>query len=152
MTMAAHDADPEGLPLVLMTPIEAMRVAAGRPMTCNDADGSAVRVRLFTADELLAENRRARAALIAGGTLPADLPMPMTEVQARMILAVGPVREVDSRSRVRYDLTDAGRTVLGRDPSTDTRVPSRPDAWQRSVNRGGVCSDPLCTCRPGGES
>jgi hypothetical protein len=45
----------QGLPIVLAIPFELLRVACGHPMIFGTADGGEACVRLFTADEFMAE-------------------------------------------------------------------------------------------------
>lgn len=61
MTPAEEHAKREGMPVVLLIPHEAMRIAEGNPMIVRQVDGAEVLVRLFTAEEFLAVQHAAAA-------------------------------------------------------------------------------------------
>ncbi len=69
-------------PTVLLTPFEAVRIAAGYPMRVMTADGGEAWVRLATPDEILAANARGLEWHRERGL---DCPPPMTRADAERL-------------------------------------------------------------------
>lgn len=65
-------------PQVTLTNFEVVRILAGHPMTCSDLDGNPIVVRLSTAAEFVAANRKAIASIFPNG----GGPEPVTYAQA----------------------------------------------------------------------
>ena len=78
LTPAEERAAREGLPVVLLIPFDCINVAQGHPMIVRTVNSGEALVRLYTADELLAANDRALAAI---GEENVGVP-PMTREQA----------------------------------------------------------------------